>query len=591
MTFRSRFTLAVLCIASLLPLAHSEEVAVGEEKVSLFISGAVRSGRLVFPPDENSFRLKLENNSLIEYKWDQLDNTERQRIKRMYGLEKPKTSTSGAVKTISGTRYMLDTGRVVEGIHLPLRDRDGMLAIRTATMPLILLPDKAVVMEEPVERPETDFYSAKEIYERWMQEAPPGNDDAPAHLRMAHRCAELELHDMALLHIESAILIEPRVAETNKTFRQETARLSMEQHALQLYQRLLREERGGDFFAALETLDRLNRGFPHSELKTQWDPLRARIEAGTREELDERVVRMSYTVALQLIRNKLNSKVKLDAKGNVVPVQPGKQIVTRAGDVFRGTLESTESGTSVTISDGTHVTTIQESDIGSITDVDLSVAAKEADPTLDEIKDWIRDVKRPDGLKMQIIDRIAQVLKIRKTQARDIFEQRAKESRLYKDGTLSVTKQSHAVTHEATYGIASWLRDGAKILPDPEAELNAQTSSARSTSGRSSKKSDFAGAGQFTPPPPNDEELAAEISKTDDPLKWWSVQRYDTKLAFAQAYAAEKVFTFLSDERPACRNCGGKGLLRIISATGSGETTRRCPNCKGMGFEYKVLYR
>src|SRR4029077_5916378 len=100
--------------------------------------------------------------------------------------------------------------------------------------------------------------------------------------------------------------------------------------------------------------------------------------------------------------------------------------------------------------------------------------------------------------------------------------------------------QSHAITHEASYGIASWLRDGAKIVPEPD-QTPVQNSS--------SKQSKESFAGLFVPAPPTDEELAAEISKSDDPVKWWSVQRMETKIAFAQAYAAEKLFTFMSEER------------------------------------------
>ena len=74
--------------------------------------------------------------------------------------------------------------------------------------------------------------------------------------------------------------------------------------------------RGSDFFSALDHLQQLDRSFKNSDLKSRWDALRPQIEAGSKTEINKKVVFMSYRVASDLVQKKLFTKLRIDEKGN-----------------------------------------------------------------------------------------------------------------------------------------------------------------------------------------------------------------------------------------------------------------------------------
>ena len=563
--------------------------ALSQEHITLFLNGSLRSGRLVYPPSDKEFRLKLDSGgAIVAFPWDQLDGIESHRVRQMYGMDTPANPAPG--DGVEGVRFSLEGARVLEGLRLEKQDKHGFKAIKTAYMPLILVPESIIVAAQSVQRPRAAFYTPLEIYDQWMLERPPGHDDAAAQLEMARRCAGIGLYDKAQLHLDCAATIDPRTKENTAEFRRDIVRNQTEQEALLLYYRILGAKRSGDYADALDALDALHRCFPNSELKTRIDPLRLELEAANEEDKVRRVVSMSYAVADQLIRRRVTTRVKIDAKGNVLPTVPGKVVTTKKGDVFLGTVKSNdESG--LTLKNGNNEITIAPDQILKVRDADIADGGREADPALDDLKAWVADTRSPSGLKMQMLQRLAELTNLHLERVRQIFDARLTASTVYENGSTRKTV-SYASAHDTHYGIASWLREGAKIGPiNPADDPAAQKD-------KSPTKSGYVGVGNFTPPPSSDEETI-KLTRSDDPLVWWSVQNIESRFWFVKSFAGEKVFAGMDVQKPACKFCGGRGYLPIVSTGGGGGKAstkdtgvfeRRCEDCKGLGVEFKIVY-
>jgi hypothetical protein len=324
--------------------------------------------------------------------------------------------------------------------------------------------------------------------------------------------------------------------------------------------------RGQEFFSAKSILDKLDRNFPNHEDRSRWDTIRQDITAGCTTMLTKQVIQSSYSIMTDLIQEKYSKKIKLDEKGNVVASIPGKQVTTRQSDIFRGTIiDPNVNGNMVMkISDsrsGEMTLKISIKDIMSVQDVDLSVGSKSVAPLYDDLKEYVTDKGSVNGLKGQMLARIAQQTGTPLAKVKEIFDGRMEREATYDGGKL-VKSPLYVTDHVAHYDVGSWLRKGARILAAPQPQ-------------------------QATPNGSPAEDNNPE--QTDDPMVWWKFQRSDVHMAVLKALACESVFAVTDVDKLPCKNCGNKGVVQQTTGAGRVEEVR-CPVCRGQGILYKIHY-
>jgi len=549
------------------PGKDAEPDKIGKELIAVVIGNEPIEGYPVLPATDTTFRLKLrETGDVMEFRWTQLEEGERKRVQKLYKLEVVDDRRRMGNK-ITGHRYYFENGKMLEGLLIPERSRKGQKAIRTANIPFMLIDEREIKNTEEIECYESDFFSPREIYERMILEKPPSKDDAASHLEYARTCGNMGLYKEALEHLKIAEIIDPRTIERNADDRQALINEHAHQEGLKLYQQLLWYRRASEFFSALDVMDKLDRNFPNHSYRSRWDSIRQEIIDGSNAELEKKVIQSSYGIALDLIQQKYYKKIKLDEKGNVVASIPGKQVTTRQGDIFRGTIIEPDNNGYMVLKVGEMNLRVRIKDIMSVQDVDLSIGAKEVAPLFDDLKQYVYDTGGPTGLKAQMIARISQLTKKPEAKVREIFDQRLYREATYADGKLD-RAPVYVTNQTADYGRGSWLRDGSKPLPPPQ----------------------FVNQGRQDPNAPRLEDTNPDV--TDDPAVWWKFQDSSTHLAILRAFAAEKVFTPIADrgvQNIACKNCGTKRTIQIMGAGGK-MVDIRCPDCRGLGVFFRVIY-
>lgn len=567
--------LQVIVVATLGHAAFAEqqpESVVAENTIYFVIQGLPMSGKPILPATVDEFRLKESvTGEVFGFRWTQLEEGERHRVQKLYGLEVDASGLKKFGEKVIGVRFHLQSGKPIEGLRIPERDRSGLYAIRTAATPVIWILMSEIKSQEPIEGFESDFYSAHELYEKCLNERAPGDDDAAAHMDLAHKAASMELYSEAIDQLKMAEIIDPRTEERHKDFCERLVSLHAEQQAAELYSQLLNARHMGEFFRALEILDRLDRSFAYSDMKSRWESMRVDIEAGKNAELRKQVVLMSYPLMSELIKKRMSRKVKIDVKGNLVPSIPGKMVTTRQGQIFKGVIVSTDP-TEIVLKEGTTTTRISKKDVMMESDVDLSKAAREIYSDFAALKSYVTDLTRPDGLKMEMIKRISQVLKAKENEVKEILNNRLEVERVVSDGEVKITNLSYASDHEVDYGDSSWLREGARFIPLGGPQLRGGSSSPTPRGG------------------PKAQQNNEDPENSDDPEVWWKFQRFETRLNLLQAIAAEKVFAVVHVRKTLCKNCEG-GIITAIPV--NGETNRkRCPKCRGVdgGVLFQITY-
>ncbi|MFH0938444.1 MAG: hypothetical protein V1899_04080, partial [Planctomycetota bacterium] len=412
--------------------ANSERV--GGEDIHVVLGEQPIRGRPILPATETEFKLKLaDTGDILTFRWTTLDESERKRVQRLYGLQIiDNRKTFG--RKLKGVRLTLESGKSIEGFTIP-RHLLGQRALRTRTVPLMIINEKEITGEDSFDIWESDIYTAREIYERMILEKPPGNNDAAAHLEYAKQCANMELYKEALDHLKLATIIDPRTEERNKDFQMQCITENMQIEGSKQYDQLLYNIRSGDYFMAADVLACLDKNFPNHPFRSRWEMLRSKINEGSKSELDRRVIQASYGVVFDLIQKKLLARVKIDDKGNVIASLPGKQVTTKQGHLFRGAMVSQENNKLVIklfdpqtgkVTDAN--LTIKDKDIMAVLDVDLSVGVAEVKASYDELKVFVTDTSSPTGLKTQMLARISQTLKAPEEKIKEIFNSRlAKE--------------------------------------------------------------------------------------------------------------------------------------------------------------------
>ena len=547
------------------PTSNASPPGQDSDEIVVVLNGFPVLGRRVFPANDKTFKLVLSDSlQTVELYWKDLETMERIRIKQLYGLDEHDGRTVWG-KKLTGLRLRLASGKEVIGLHLPDRDGAGRVALKTAHAPLMLVPEADIQSREKVEAFESEFYSPQEVYQRWVTEKPPGENDAAAHLDMARRCVTIGLYHESLEHLTCAEVIDPRTRESMREFRAMVLAEDARRATLELYQKLQHAIMTESFVEAADFLAKLDRNFPTSEFKSRWDALRPKIEVGLKTELKKQVIPLSYSVMTDLLRKEIFRTFKFDAKGNMVLAIPGKQIVTTHGDMFKGTLAPSGFSTCIGLKAGDMVISIEKKDIQSMTDVQLDQGdtSEVHRPAYDQVLAYVSDTKKRTGLKAEMIGILATKLKAPEESVREVFDGRIYDARAhYEDGKLK-KEQSFTITQEASYGKGSWLRPGAKPKP-------------RILEGKDPAE----GARK------RDESSEAEFS--DDPGVWWEHQDPETQFEILRAIAAEHVFKVKKVIEDGCAVCGGQGTI----AQGAEESriVFRCPLCRGTGVLYKIRY-
>ena len=556
----------ILILIALTTLQACAETALenSSEEVTVVIGGIPICGTRVMPANEKSFRIKLsDTGQTVELFWKDLELNERRRVKHYYGMEERDGRAVWGEK-VRGLRMHLASGKELVALPMPERNAYGNRALKTSGAPLLLVSEKEIQTEEPIEAYESDFYTPQEVYQRWLTQNPPANTDAAAYLALAKRCAGIELYHEALDNLKCAELIDPRTIETQREFRMQVITEDARHSAMKAFQQLEHAKLTDNWLEASELLDKLDRNFPNSEYKSRWDGMRATIEANARAELKRNLIPLSYRLLHNLIEKEVLRTYKLDAKGNLIAAIPGKQITTTHGDIFRGTLSKAEYSGYVALKVGEMELSISQKDIQTMVDIQLDQGdtSQILPPSYDQVLEYVSNTKKRTGLKAELIAALATHANITEEKALEIFDSRVTGRKAhYEDGKLNV-EAAYASIQDASYGKGSWLRPGAKPRP-----LIVDGS---------------------TPPEPAkpDKDWLAESS--DDPNVWWAHQKPQMQISILEAIAAEKVFRVKSVVEEPCPQCNGDGTHTVEQD--ENHTTYRCPTCRGLRVLFKIRY-
>ena len=197
----------------------------------------------------------------------------------------------------------------------------------------------------------------------------------------------------------------------------------------------------------------------------------------------------------------------------------------------------------------------------------------------------LRDTRRPDGLKAQMITKIAKALKssgVTEKEVREIFDGRLSRKATYEDGQLK-RDERYVTIHDAKWGKGSWLRDGSKPLPlypnGDGPQQPKQNNGGRN--GQNGQNGQNGGAQQQQP------QEDPEIS--DDPNVWWLNQTPETQISILKAMLSEKVFKAKDVMNERCTDCAGHGSI-TFPGPGGKPITVRCPKCRGLGVSFSTIY-
>jgi hypothetical protein len=189
-----------------------------EAEETIIINGALVRGFPVLPANETEFRLKLTlTKTIVGFRWQDLQEDERRRVQKVFGRSEGTADGRPLfAEKVTGVRLLLRSGKSVEGLPIPERSGQGKIALRTATMPFIEVIENDVQSKETIECDASVFFTALEMYERWLLAKPLRDNDAPGYLAMAQRVANIGLFGKALEIMRMAVTIDPQMAERNK---------------------------------------------------------------------------------------------------------------------------------------------------------------------------------------------------------------------------------------------------------------------------------------------------------------------------------------------------------------------------------------
>ena len=577
--------------------------------VDVLVGDEPYHGALIPPPTDTEFSFKLaETGDVVTFRWSQLAESERRRIQKLFGIEVNDTGRLDWGEKIKCLKLKLKTGKSAEGLEVPDRAYMGYRCLKTSTQ-LLQYPKTDVDGEEVIEKRESDIFSAKEYYDKKLLERPPASDSAADHLEFARLSSTIGLYEKAIDHLEFAKAIDPRTEDRTQDFRSELVRKYNETQAEKLYHYILTARLAGDNASALEKIDRFLRNFPSSDYRTRVEAVRPGVEEGSKADFTKQIIFMYYHLARELIRERMNKKVRVDEKGRPVLAQPGKQITTKNSRIFRGELTS-ESDEKTVLKMGDTTLEIPGKEILSKQDVDLSKAFRTIEPTFAELKTFVTDVN--GGLGKAILSRISQLLKVDENKVRDTWAARFNRSGKL-DGELLTLTPIYTSLHTAFYGKGAWLRDGANAAAaqNNPGRNTGRNNGGRNSGGRNSSTGDRSGTGTGTGfgtggtggaggtgGNTNTSGAVRMVFQTDergdpessdDPEYWWAAQSSETRAGILLAFAAEKLFRVKQVNARICPSCSGRGGIEIWDNFGN-RSLERCPTCRGLTKLAQVHY-
>src|SRR6185295_16581894 len=117
------------------------------------------------------FKIKgLDNPST--FRWAALEEYERKRVQKLYGITVVDETRLVYGDKLPGERLKLKSGKSIEGLRVPDKETAGKRVLRTSTM-LMTFYESEIESSTPIDCYESDFFSAREVYERRMLEQPP----------------------------------------------------------------------------------------------------------------------------------------------------------------------------------------------------------------------------------------------------------------------------------------------------------------------------------------------------------------------------------------------------------------------------------
>lgn len=500
--------------------------------------------------------------------WDALPPTEAERIRRSgagaadsaapvqaakEGISGP--TASGEAELIAATRYTLKSGRTVIGKDLPELSTPDTVCIRNKYATQFHIARSDILRAESVMVPETEIFTLAELRERKIGEInPTGGREYMELGNYLKRIGDLVGAKDAF---ERAMLLDSRFEEAAQRALQEVEEAYKGSVSKYLVEQIRSDIRADRLAEALQKIKKLREIDPDNPDLTTLEAQAPTLERELRKDLRRRVVASYYLKMEELIRERVYNRVP-DG-----PEIPGVVVTTRDGKTFKGMLK-TETGEYIEVDVDGRLVRVERSLVAGVSQTNLNT--KRRDPTFAESKQYVQDTT--GGLAADILKALEEEYKkygLTQEQIREMWNDRLTDIVIYGKEGAERTPPAYTI-HEVNYGRASWLREGAQVVVQPET---------RQASGAGARRR----------------------SKLEtDPEAWWKQQppevRYQALLAFAAEAQCkvEKVFT------TTCNHCGGKGYvseMSIMAGGGKGaeSASKICPTCRGTGKFVGVRYR
>jgi len=540
--------------------ADAVTILIGEEPIK----------GVILQYDEEGFTfLPADVSSPAYLPWHQISLSERERIRRIVGLVDEEEHDATPVDKVDGIIVTLRTGLRLKGVLLPERETAGAVYIKTKRTPYFEIKKSAVLTTEEVRLPETEVFTAEELYDRKLAEIKPVT--ARDHFEMARWCMKMAiLFDKARDHLVRCTIIDPLYeARTGDMVAEIEIRLK-EGQARRLYEAIRRSVAIGDYDEALKLIDQLQAAYPDLRYTTEATFLKPEIEAKRQKVLRTKLVGAGYRKIDELVRRKVWNQIPDGAQIMVTLVQ------LKDGDAVKGKLVE-ETDQLVVLESGDNTYRIARDKVAAMRPVPLR-PVKLRDATFTECKEYVTDAE--GGISADLVAALSRQFRIGEEEVKEIWNNRSRRTITIDDRT-KITSPS-ARLREAKYGSGTWLReDGTErySINITESEPNKRTfrvGGRRVTFEETTTKIDVQGV--------ESGQLEQDVDK------WWKKRPRETRYQILKAICADAIMDVVKTVRKKCSACGGKGHNTVLNLTGS-AFQRTCPKCRGLKYTVRLRYR
>jgi len=501
--------------------------------------------------------------------WEALPPADAERIRRSGAGEAPPaagpTASTKVAQTaaetpapdaIPATRYTLKNGRTVTGKDLPELSTATTVCIRNKYAAQFHISRADIARSEPVMVPETEIFTLVELRERKIGEINPTS--GREYMELGNYLRRIGDFAGAKDAFERAMLLDPRFEEVAQKNLAELEASLKEVTSRYLAEQIWSDIRADRLAEALQKIKRLRELDPNSPDLTTLEVQVPAIERELQKDIRRRVVASYYLKMEELIRERVYNRVP-DG-----PEIPGVVVTTRDGKSFKGVLK-TEGEEYVEVDVDGRLVRVEKSIVSSVSQTNLN--PKRRDPTFAESKQYVQDTS--GGLTADIVKALEEEYKkygLTQEQIQNYWKDRLTDVVTYTKGGAERIPPAY-ILHEANYGKASWLREGAQIVAPPP---QGGTRPGGGTPGRRQRIE-------------------------TDPEVWWKQQPPEVRYQALVAFAAEALCKVDKVASTPCNHCGGKGYIESFGL-GTGikvqeNTTKICPTCRGTGTFTSIRYR